>query len=72
MKDFGKCDICGAYSFLRGHKCDPVWHVQFAEGSPYYCEDNIPWKIHASDSQEAAEKFAEYWDTCTVDYIVIG
>lgn len=72
LGDLGKCKICGAYSCLRGHKCDPIWYVMFAEDSPHYYSGDIPWKIRAHDAQDAAEKFAERFDSESADYTVVG
>ncbi len=69
MNDFQKCERCGCYDFASRHKCDPFfrvhledWHGEGADGD----------KVFASDFEEAAEKWADWYDQGAGDYTVVG
>lgn len=55
MSNFDKCPICKEFGWLDNHVCAPIYTV--------YEEDGDPTKIHAHDSETAAEKWAEIYDS---------
>lgn len=67
MDDRFWCKVCGDFMFNpEDHRCPPVFDVRRVD----YGEDWYP--IRASDSEEAAEKWAETDDYCSADYKIVG
>jgi len=56
IESFGKCGVCGEYTFLESHRCPPPWEVAVADDP----EDTRT--IYATDAEEAATKFGDEWD----------
>ena len=69
MSSFGeykRCTICSRYDFENTHRCAPIWECQM-EG------DGDDWStVHATDSEEAAERFAERYDQDGEYWIISG
>lgn len=57
-----KCDSCKEYHWTQ-LKCDPVFNVTYKDGGIK--------EIRAYDHEEAATKFAEYYNTNS-DYCLMG
>lgn len=62
------CKSCGGIDWQDGrHNCPPVWEAR-AEW-----EGDDDWReFHATDSEEAAEKAAEYYDCNGGEYAIVG
>ena len=65
-----KCDICGEYEMFSGHRCKPLFyclhkddHVNGDFHLPLDTFYEEGYKIHASDEEKAAVKFAEAWQS---------
>ena len=58
MRDFQRCPVCRKYDWTDTHRCAPVWEARLHEtrGEEEWTE------VHASDAEEAAEKFCEQYD----------
>lgn len=65
MRD--RCAICGTFSVFGHHRCPPKWEVHVPD---YHGEDD--WSaVFAHDAEEAAERYAEKYDS-EGDYTVVG
>ena len=73
MGEFRTCPTCGKYDgFGYGfmdHRCKPMWECR--QETKWMADDD--WQtIHASDSEEAAEVFAERYDCEGGEYVIVG
>jgi len=59
-EEFEQCPICGEFDFVSRHRCPPAWYVRIVEDDDRYAE---PMRVYARDTEEAAEKFGENWDS---------
>lgn len=57
MRTFEKCNKCHEYHW-SDELCEPIYQVYFEE----YMGDE-PKEIHASNHEDAARKFAQYYNT---------
>jgi hypothetical protein len=65
---FSKCRNCGEYDYTPSHTCKPGYLVWPEDGG----EEDFPKMIHAVDFQDAAEKYANYDDQHSADYMIVG
>lgn len=62
------CKICNGLDWEDGkHKCPPVFEAWFKDDGEYDSR-----KIHARDAEAAAEKFAEYDDQHSAEFLIVG
>lgn len=73
MSDFKRCPTCNEYGWIDSdsawlrHMCKPRWECR--------CnwEDDDCWSpIHASDAEQAAEKYAEHYDCEGGEYAIVS
>lgn len=74
MSDFQRCPSCREYGWLNEtssllrHVCKPAFECR-----PEWYGDEDDWsRVHAADSEEAAEKYAERYDCEGGDYPIVG
>jgi hypothetical protein len=72
MSDFRRCPRCGDFGWFGSkhspdHRCKPVWECRLET-------DGDDWwdKVHATDQETAAEKFAERYDCEGGEYSIVG
>ena len=67
---FAQCPICGEFGRTDKHRCPPVWCVRIVEGCNYYAGETAPTRVYARDAEQAAEEFAEDWDSQDSEYVL--
>jgi hypothetical protein len=73
MNDFRRCAICGEFGWFDtkyvSHTCAPRWECRME----WNAADNDGWGIiHATDAEQAAEKYAEHYDCEGGEYAIVS
>ena len=75
MSDYTRCPICREYGWLKEtssilrHVCKPVFECR----PEWYGDDEDAWEtVHATDTETAAEKYAERYDSNGGEYAIVG
>lgn len=71
--DFRRCTVCHEHGWFGGtymnHTCKPKWECRLE----WHKDDADGWgTIYASDSEEAAEKYAEHYDCEGGEYAIVS